>query len=306
LAAFLAAHRRALLGLAALSAIILWSYWPTLVTMGEKWFTDPQYSHGFLVPMFAVVLLWLRRARIETAEFTTSPLGLLGVGLGLALHLIGGRYSLEWLDMVSLLPVLAGLCWCFGGKTALAWAWPSIAFLAFMLPLPYRVETALSFPLRRLATSASTYVLQTLGFPAVSEGNIIIIDDARVGVVEACNGLGALFTFFAITTALVIVLQRRWLDQVIIILSAIPIALFANVVRIVVSAMLASLVGQEAAQVFHNSAWAGLLMMSVAVGLLWLELWILSRLLLEPVMTAFHESFLGKAGRGKTPSATPA
>jgi exosortase len=274
--------------------------------MGEKWYTDPQYSHGFLVPIFAAVLLWLRRERLENAELTTAPLGLMAIGVGLALHLIGGRFSLEWLDMVSLLPVLVGLCLCLGGGAALRWAWPSIAFLAFMLPLPYRVETALSLPLRRLATAASTYVLQTIGFPAVSEGNIIIIEEARVGVEEACNGLGALFTFFAITTGLVLVIQRRWLDKVIIVLSAIPIALFANVIRIVVAAMLASLVGQEAANEFHNSAWAGLLMMTLAVGLLWLELWILSRLLLEPVMTAFHESFLGKAGRGQTPSATPA
>jgi exosortase len=249
--------------------------------MGEKWSTDPQYSHGFLVPMFAAVLLWMRGGKLQGKALRPARWGLLLVLGGLAVHLAGAYVYFDWLDMISLLPVLAGLCLCYGGGPVLRWAAPSIAFLVFMLPLPFRVEVSLSHPLQRLATLGSTYVLQTLGFGAVSEGNIIIMDDARIGVVEACNGLGMLVTFFALATAVALVLKRPLLDRVLVVLSAVPIALAANVIRITVTGILHAKVGGEVADlVFHDLA--GWLMMPLALGMVWLELCFLSRLLVEP------------------------
>src|SRR5262249_62161946 len=115
---------------------------------------------------------------------------------------------------------------------ALPWSWPAIAFLFFMIPLPWRVELALGGPLRRAATVASTYVLQTLGQPAYAEGSIIHVEGGQIGVVDACNGLGMLMMFFAFATAVAILSRRSWVDRVLLVLSAIPIALAVNVVRI--------------------------------------------------------------------------
>src|SRR5262249_35685267 len=152
----------------------------------------------------------------------------------------------------------------------LRWSWPAIAFLVFMLPLPFRVEVALSHPLQRVATYLSTYALQTLGFAAVSEGNIIILDNVRIGVVEACNGLGMLVTFVAMTTATVLIVRRSWIETVLILLSAIPIALLANVLRITTTGILHAEVGGQIGDiVFHDLA--GWLMMPIALCLLWLE-----------------------------------
>ena len=87
-------------------------------------------------------------------------------------------------------------CYWVDGLT-LRWAWPSIAFLSFMVPLPYRAEAVLGAPLQRLATLSSTYVLQLFGLPAFSSGNTIVIDDYTIGIVDACNGLGAAYTVLA-------------------------------------------------------------------------------------------------------------
>jgi exosortase len=292
-----AARGRLFAGLAAIGALLLWAYWPTLGAMADRWQMDPQYSYGYFVPLFAGVLLWLRRSRIAEARLTPSPLGLACIGLGIALHLAGGRYYVDWLDMVSLLPVLAGLCLCLGGRPVLAWAWPSIGFLAFMLPLPHRVETALSFPLRGFATQASTFTLQTLGFAAVAEGNRIHLGEPpALDVEHACSGLGMLVTFFALTTAVLLVIPRRPLDRAILLVSTVPIALAANVLRITVAGILHATLGVDD---FHHSVAAGLLEMSFAVGLLWLELWLLSRLLLEPDLHPHTRSFLsGRPGEG--------
>jgi exosortase len=249
--------------------------------MAEKWSTDAQYSHGFLVPLFSVGWLWYRRAQLQAQPLRPSVWGVPVLLAGFAVHLAGAYYFFDWLDMISLLPVLAGLCLCCGGWAMLRWALPSIAFLAFMLPLPFSVEAMLSHPLRHLATVVSTYILQTLGFAAVSEGNVIILDNARIGVVEACNGLGMLVTFFALATAVAMVIKRPLLDRIVMVLSAIPVALIANITRITVTGILHAKVGGEIADlVFHDLA--GWLMMPLALGLLWIELRILSLLLLEP------------------------
>ena len=109
----------------------------------------------------------------------------------------GAYYYFTWFDAISLLPSVAGLCLLVGGWDTLRWAWPSIAFLIFMVPLPYRVEAALGSPLQRLATLSSTYVLQLFGLPAFSSGNTIVINDYTIGIVDACNGLGASYTVLA-------------------------------------------------------------------------------------------------------------
>jgi exosortase len=265
----------------ALSALVLWAYWPTLVTMSGKWLHDPQYSHGYLVPAFAVALLWLRRSQMPTGQATGSWWGLALILTGVLMRLVAIYIYFDWLDAASLLPCLAGLFLLIGGGGALRWSWPAIAFLLFMIPLPHRVETTLSHPLQRLATQGSTYVMQTLGLPAVSEGNTILLDRGRIGVVEACSGLSMLLLFFALATALVMVIKRPALDKAVILLSAVPIAVIVNVLRISVTGMATEWANPEVAQtLFHD--WAGWLMMPVALGLLWGEIKLLGWFLVAP------------------------
>jgi exosortase len=132
--------------------------------------------------------------------------------------------ALAWADW----PTLVGLAerW-----PALRWAWPAAAFLLFMLPLPFGAENLLAGPLRRLATVCTTYALQTAGLPAVAEGTVIVIDDLRVGVAEACSGLGMLFTFFALSTAVAFVVERPWWQKAVLFLSAVPVGVAMNVAR---------------------------------------------------------------------------
>jgi exosortase len=282
-----------------LSVGLIWFYWPTFSEMVKRWSTDPRYAHGYLVPAFAVVLLWLRRGRLAALAPRPSWAGLALVGAALALRLAGAYFYFAWVEAASLLPALAGLCVLVGGWQSLRWSWPAIAFLIFMLPLPFRLEGALAYPLQRVATKISTYALQTLGFPALAEGNVIHLEEVEIGVVEACSGLSMLFTFFAMATGVVLVIRRPWLDKILIVASAIPIALIVNVTRITVTGVLHELVGSRIANlVFHDLA--GWLMMPMALGLLWLELELLSWLLIEqgPAPAALRPIDMERAARG--------
>jgi exosortase len=267
-------------GLAGLVLICAWAYLPTLAAMAQKWINDPQYSHGYLVPVFSLYLLWQRGARLAKAHWAIDWRGLPLILTGMLLRFAGAYIYFDWLDAVSLLPTLAGICVLFGGRPALSWAWPAIAFLLFMVPLPYRLETALGQPLQRLATIGSTYVLQTLGLPALAEGNVILLGSGPIGVAQACSGLSMMLIFFALSTALVVVVPRPRLDKAIVVLSSLPIAVLVNVARIAATGVAQEYFGPQVAHaIFHDAA--GGLMMPLALGLLGMELWLLSRLLPE-------------------------
>jgi exosortase len=265
--------------LAGALLVVLWSYWTTLSQIALRWGQDPMYSHGFLVPGFALALLWFRRHL--AADFRPSWLGVPLLAVGLGLRAYGTFYYYIWIDQISLVPTVAGVVWTVGGSRAWRWAWPGVAFLFFMIPLPYRLMVSTTGPLQQLATVCSTFLMQTLALPAVADGNVIRLNEVQLNIIEACSGLRMLVIFFALSTAVALVIRRPVWQKVFLVASAVPIALLVNVLRITVTGLLHETAGTEVADaVFHDLA--GWLMMPVALGLMWLELTVLGRLVIEP------------------------
>lgn len=295
--------------LSALVLIVFWTYWPTLNMISEKW-SAAHYSHGWLVPFFSLFLLWHRRQYLAEVEWKPNWWGLAFIAVAVALRLADGFFYFRPFDTLSLLPSLAGLCLLLGGWPALRWAWPAIAFLFFMLPLPYSVETAGAYQLRLTATTICTFALQTIGLPAIADGTDIYINDHVLHIAPACSGMGMLLIFFALSTAIAVVIKRPLLDKLIILLSAIPIAILANIVRITMTALLYQLADyfdsptlqQKAQRFFHDGA--GYLMMLVALLVLLVELWILDRLFIPvEAKTAVPFDFArGRSLRRSSPS----
>jgi exosortase len=262
-------------GFLAVAAIV--SYGASLAGLVERWWSDPDYLHGFLVPVVAGFLLWQRRELIAGQRLAGSWWGLVLVGLSAAMRWASAYYYYELLDPASLIPCLAGLVLFVGGWRALRWAGPSIAFLVFMIPLPGFVATMMGYPLQRVATISSTYMVQLVGVSAVADGTVISLGDSQIGVAEACSGLRNMMLFLAVGSAVALTIKRPPLEKLIILLSAAPIAVIANVVRITVTAVLHSMSRHELADTtYHDlAAW---FMMPLAVLLLWGELAILRRI----------------------------
>jgi exosortase len=226
------------------------------------------------------------------------------LAIGAALQAAGGYFGVEWLVGLALLPYLGGLALLLGGWRILGWAWPSIAFLAFMVPLPWRIETALGPPLQLLATKASTYLMQAMGFMAFAEGNVIQLGEARIGVVEACSGLSMLITFIALSTAAALVVKRPLLDRLVLVASSVPVALLANIARICLTGVLHETVGGHAPSTFYHDL-AGWVMMPLALLLYWLEIAVLSRLLIDaqPAASPARALIEPRGPRGAMPAA---
>ena len=215
-----------------------------------------------------------------------------GVGLVLlstAAWLWCSRISADDGDRLSYLGVLFGLTLMFGGVRMLKWAGPAVAFIIFMFPLPAFVENSLLLFLQKLAAISSTWVLQLLGNVTMREGNRLIIDmegsQLPLEVADACSGLRMLTIFGAMSVAVALLMDRPWWDRLAVLVSAIPIALITNIIRIVATAVLLQLFfdpenpdpeGGLAQRLIHD--WAGLVMMPIALGILWLEYEVLTRL----------------------------
>ena len=269
----------ALLGVGVFLGVTAWAYWPTLVMVGRKWGSDPQYSHGFLVPLFALYLWWKNRNALAFPPPSPSFWGVPCLLLGWGARFAGNYYYFDWLDSISILPVLFGGVLLLGGRQHFRQSRLAIGFLIFALPLPFRLETGLAYPLRRLAVSASTYVLQTLGRPAFAEGNVIVMNETRIGVVEACSGLGMLLLFFAMSTGLAVLSRHGLVRKALVVLSAAPIAVVVNVLRIATTAIICETAGDRWAKLFFHDL-GGWLMMPLALFFLGLVHLTLARLVI--------------------------
>lgn len=275
-----AAGKAALWPLAALVGLLAWAYWPMLAVFADKWVNDPQYSHGLLVPIFSAYLL--RRAW-QAGRLDARPMPVLGCGLlvlVLGMRAVAGSLLFHQLDAASLLLALVAVSVAAGGWPLVKRTGPAIAFLVFMIPLPYELERNVGGPLKTAATAASTFLLQALGQPAIRDGNLILIDEVRLGVIDACSGLKMLVTFAAFSVGAVLLMRRTRFEKFMVVLGIIPIAIASNVLRISATGLGHVVFSNPDTRHFLHEFF-GYVMMPVGLALLGVELWVLKRLVVD-------------------------
>ncbi len=285
-----------------LAAVFVWFYWSSLQYLTRAWSGQEDYQHGFVVPLFSIFLLWFRRDMILPFAGRGSLWGLPLFALWAVMRWAAVYYNYGTLPELSMLPFFLGVAIFVGGWQGLLWAWPSIAFLVFMLPLPGVVQDASREQLQKVATYLSVYVIQTLGIPAVAQGNVIQLTDKPLEVARACSGLRMMMLFFAICVGAAFIMRKPLWERLLIVASAAPIAVLSNVTRIVLTAILyqaasewPSLIDLETwGETIHN--WAGFLMMPIGLLLLLAETTLLAKLLIDPM--ADRPLMIGRAVPG--------
>jgi len=262
--------------------MLILAYAPNFQDLFRSWSDDPNYSHGFLVIPIALFMLWRRlsdmpweRTRAE-GEVPWWSWGILAVVL--ALRFAAYERGWQWIETATLLPTVACLTWTFGGGSLLHRAWPAILFLVFMLPLPNSVNGLISLPHQRIAATGSYVILQLSGFWAIQQGNIINLKTKEgmepLDVALACNGLKMLMTLAATVTATVILLPLPTWKRIVLLLSAVPIAMISNMIRIVMTGWCYYYIKGEGGKEWSHDI-SGWLMMPLALVLVGLEVQIL-------------------------------
>ncbi len=264
----------------ALLAAFIWGYWTALVGLVSEWSRVPDYSHGFLVAPIAIYFLAVRRDECPKPGRFAPVAGLILLAVAGVMRYIAARYYLETVDGWSIPFWIAGSVLLVWGSSILKWALPSIVFLFFMVPLPYRLESILAYPMQRVSTVASTFALQSLMIPATSEGNTIIVGNEKLEVARACSGLRILVGMSALAFGVLVLFPRPWVTKVLILLSILPVSLLANSARIVVTGLLYQVGWGEAAKRLSHDM-AGWFMIPLAAFLFAMILWYLDRLFTE-------------------------
>lgn len=206
-------------------------YHSTIRDMVSTWVNDPDYSHGFFILPLAAYIAWQRRDSLP-ADIRPSWMGFGLVLVGLAAKGIGVFFTILPVEQFSLLVVIAGSVWFLGGPGLLRWSMPMLLLLALMIPLPYSVAVAQAAPLQRFGADCAAYLLQAAGIPALAEGNTIRLERERLNVAYACSGLQMTVAFLAVSYSIALLTDATLIGKIVITLSAVPIAVFCNVLRI--------------------------------------------------------------------------
>lgn len=264
-----------------LTLVTVLCYLNTLQGTAVAWETG-MYNHGYLIPAFAAYLLYSRRESFTEVSMNERWIGVAIITGAMLIRIMGAMRVEFTIDRLSMIICLLGVFVLVGGLRSLKWAGAPIAYLAFMFPLPGFMVDNILRPLQKIATITSTYALQTFGVEAFRDGNRIELEQSPLNVVDQCSGLRMATIFVALTVAVVMLINERpWWERIVILASALPIALAVNCIRITLTGLLYTLnVSEEIVkQIFHD--FPGLIMMPIALGLLFLEMKILANLVIE-------------------------
>ena len=242
-------------------------YYRIVPDMVNDWLHDENYSHGFIVPIIAGYFLWQRWPDLKNKNVAPSNLGLVVIVWGL-LQLLIAWFGTEYFTMrSSLIVLLAGMTlYLFGCEVLKGMALP-LGYLIFMVPIPYIIYDMVAFPLKLFVTKVSVAFLKIVGVVVLREGNIIMFPTTTLEVADACSGIRSLISLLAIAVAYSFVMKtsnaRRW----IIVLSAVPIAVATNAMRVIITGILAQWWGAKAAEGFFHE-FAGMVVFALAIVML--------------------------------------
>ncbi len=274
-------NRKPLMGLAGLMAGgIFYSFWPQIKNLWEFWNKSDEYSIGMLVPIVALYVIWNKRKYLLNTKIRPAISGLLLLIFSQAVRYFGTYFMYGSLERYSILLSFMGLVLCIFGWEFFKKLLPLFAFMFLMFPLPRSLHNSILIPLQNIATDSSVFLLQLCSLEAWSEGNIINISGRTVAVVEACNGLRMVMSFFVITGLVVLIVNKSKFEKMLLILSSIPIALLCNTLRLsFTSAALVYLEGPDWEALFHD--FGGYLMMPVAFLLVIAELKVFDKIIID-------------------------
>jgi exosortase len=248
---------------------------PTWLWLGGAWLSDPYYSHGPLVLLISLYLVWTRRKVFSDSSPAPNNLGLILVATGFALHLWAMLWRAFYLSALMLPLVMLGLIvTLFGHRIARQFLFP-LGFLILMVPLP--LAERMGPLLESWTASSATAFARMLGVPAQNIGSQVLLPNSAFTVGIPCGGLRSVIAIITLVTLWAYIAQGRAIARGLVFLAAIPIALAANTLRISLLFAIASSWGAEAGMDYFHS-WSSPVLFVCAFALLlviakWVGCW---------------------------------
>jgi exosortase len=225
-------------------------YFPIFPLLIYDWNHDPNYSHGFLIPLVSGYLIWQHRKTLALQKINPSNWGLLWVLFGLVMYVTANIAAELYTMRVSILVVLSGIVISLFGLPTFKIVLFPIAYLLFMIPVPYIIYNLIAFPLKMFVTLQAEVLLHLISIPVLREGNVLHMATGPLEVVDACSGMRSLISLLALGAILGYFTLTSNLHRGILFVSAIPIAVLTNILRVTFTGVLAHYYGQKVAEGF--------------------------------------------------------
>lgn len=239
-----------------------WMYAPVIVDMARVWYKNPNYSHGFLIPLVSGYFAWRKRGELEHSEIRPWNWGILVFLAGILMFLFGKIGVAHTTLRVSLIVTIGGIILFVCGKRIFwVFLFPYL-YLLFMIPLPAYLYDAVAFPLKNIVAKYSVETMLLMNITVYRDGNIIVFPSVRLEVSDACSGIRSLYTLYALTVAYIALVGDRWWRRFVLIIAVVPVAVVSNGFRVIASGILAKYCGTAAVKgVMHDSAGIGVFIM---------------------------------------------
>src|SRR5450432_1062987 len=248
--------------------LLLFLYAPVLRGMILQWSADPDYSYGFLVPVFSAYILWLRRACLSGTEIKPANFGFLVMIAAICLLLLGSLAAELFISRVSLLVLLSGMILFLAGWNVLRMVSFPLGFLIFMIPIPAILYNQITFPMQLFASRLASSWLELVHVPVLRNGNILVLSSYSLEVVEACSGVRSLMTLVSLAVAYGYLAESRLWVRCTLALLMVPSAIVTNAIRVAIVGMLAHKFGPATADGFLHLFSGWLIFLSAVVMLL--------------------------------------
>ncbi|MCB0323149.1 MAG: exosortase/archaeosortase family protein [Bdellovibrionales bacterium] len=275
-----------LLLVGSVGGLLLYLFYPTLQEIALICWTDDDYSHGLLLPLVAVYMLWDRKAelvgRLEKSQtlLATAPDSpaakrergvflpqLLLVG-GLLLFLLGATSGISYACWIAFFPVTLGVLQLVFGRTAMLLLAPPLLLQFMAKPLPDSVVVRLFWPLQTFAAKISTLSLELLDVPVFLSGNVIEIPEMKLMVEEACSGMRSVMALLTLALVVIYFVPLRWYNRLLLVAASVLIAVVLNVFRVAMTGLLAHFYDPSTATGFFHT-FSGLLVFIIGLPLLY-------------------------------------
>ena len=244
-------------------------YQHTVSTLFYDWKTNPNFSHGFLIPFIAVYMGWCKKEELASIEPKPSRWGISILLAGMGLHVLGTLGAELFILRCSLILTLVGVIVFVYGFAMLKALWIPAAYLFLMIPLPSIIWNKIAFPLQLFAARMSAEVIQLIGIPVFREGNILHLSNTSLEVVDACSGLRSLTSLIALSGIFAFLAPLSAVKKSILFFSAVPVAVVVNVIRLSITAAMAYWISPETAHGFLHDI-SGLIIFGLALILIYL------------------------------------
>ncbi len=244
-------------------------YYPALAEFWFQW-NKPEtyYSHGLLIPIASAFFLWIKRKELSEIKIKPSKWGMVLMALAVLMNLFGILVKLYFLSGYSLIIMLIGMVVFLFGVNMLKETLFAILYLFFMIPLPLVVMSNLIIKMKLFAGEMATIILNRIGLFAVRDGSIIRMANSYLEIEAPCSGLRSLIALMAFGAAFAYLTKNSLVRKWVLFASALPIAIAANVLRIVLLGWVSEIYGMKAAQGWVHDFSGFLLFFIAAVGML--------------------------------------